>query len=419
MQLKLYIFFFLSALSISAIAQTPRKFQGQGPIKAASTETVPVQKQWKGTFSFPGSNVFFSNNFNGGRLNGVASVNDTVYSVLITPENIPVNQSPWYAFKVWSAKAKEIIIRLTYQQGRNRYVPKISKNGKDWILLKGTGAESSGTPDSVQAAYQFKLRISTDTTWVAAQELNTSAEMKAWTARQLKKPFITSTTIGQSRLGKPLTLLKIGNPASKNRILIIGRQHPPEVTGQMALSAFLEQLTSETTLAKAFRQNFLIYVVPLMNPDGVDGGFWRHNAGGIDLNRDWYAFNQPETRAVRDFLNKELSSKENKLWFGIDFHSTHDDIYYIVDPKLKGALPGFAQNWLADLQKRVPGYEPNIKPLYSGGPTYTEFSYLHQTYGTEALVYEIGDNTPREFIKKKGAAAADALMELLPKAIKQ
>ena len=41
-------------------------------------------------------------------------------------------------------------------------------------------------------------------------------------------------------------------------------------------------------------------VVPLANPDGVEQGHWRHNAQGVDLNRDWDRFQQPETRALRD-----------------------------------------------------------------------------------------------------------------------
>ena len=34
-------------------------------------------------------------------------------------------------------------------------------------------------------------------------------------------------------------------------------------------------------------EKFRVLAFPLMNPDGVDLGHWRHNAGGIDLNRDW------------------------------------------------------------------------------------------------------------------------------------
>lgn len=401
----------------SVKAQLPGKFKGQEPIKGVPTEDRPVQKQWKGIFSFPGSDVFFSNNFPGARLNGLSKLNDSIYTVLITSENTPVNSSPWYAFKVWSKTPHDIIIRLTYQQGAShRYRPKLSKDGRDWAFVEGLAAGSK--PDSLQSGFEFRLKVDRDTSWIAAQELITSIDIQRWTVQLSKKTSATAVTIGKTHLGKSLSVLKTGNLQSRNRVLIIGRQHPPEVTGQIAEQAFIERVTANDSLARAFRQRFLVYLVPLMNPDGVDEGFWRHNAGGVDLNRDWHAFNQPETKAVRDFLKQELDGTGNKLWFGLDFHSTHDDIFYIVDPRLKGLLPGLVHDWLQVFQQRIPGYEPNIKPLYSEGPTYTSFSYLFQTYGAEALVYEIGDNTSREFIIKKSEVGAEAMMKLLLERVK-
>jgi len=416
MQKKIVAFSLGLATSAAAVAQAPKQFQGQGPIQAVSTESRPVQKQWKGTFSFPTGDVFFDNNFDGARLNGLLQVNDSTYTALITAENTPVNESPWYAFKVWAKTARNITIKLTYPQGvKHRYAPKISQNGKNWTSLEASNAKKDFELDTIPVEYTFHLQIGPKATWVAAQELSTAATIKQWVDGIAKKS--SAVNIGRSNLGKPVTLLKIGNVNSKNRILVIGRQHPPEVTGTLAQEAFIEEILSEKELAKTFREKFLIYVVPLMNPDGVDGGFWRHNAGGIDLNRDWSAFHQPETRAVRDFLQKELGDGKSKLWFGLDFHSTHDDIFYIVDPKLPGLLPGFNQEWLGQLKERISGYTPNIKPLYSEGPTSTSFSYLFKTYGTEASVYEIGDKTSRAFIQQKSQVAADAMMELLLKKV--
>jgi len=95
-----------------------------------------------------------------------------------------------------------------------------------------------------------------------------------------------------------MNLLEIDEANSKKALLIISRQHPPEVTGFIAMKSFIETIAGDSEQAKVFRQKFKVYNVPLMNPDGVDNGHWRHNMGGIDLNRDWQAFNQPETRAV-------------------------------------------------------------------------------------------------------------------------
>jgi cytosolic carboxypeptidase protein 6 len=43
----------------------------------------------------------------------------------------------------------------------------------------------------------------------------------------------------------------------------------------------------------------------------------------------------------------------------------------------------------------------------------TSNAYFFFTHGAEALTYEVGDNTPRGFIKEKGKATAEKLMEIL------
>jgi len=408
MKLRL-IFFNVVALFNVALAQNKPVFKGQDPIKGVSTVTRPVEKQWKGVFNTNNDDVSFRNDFQGARLNGVDKVNDSLYSIRITPENVPINGSPWYAFKVWSKTKKEILIRFNYPEGvKHRYDAKYSRDGKHWSPAQ-IGFFSK---NSVDSNYMLKLRVGPDTSWIAAQELITSASIKRWITELKKNSFITAASIGRTAESRSIPQITIGNTASKKVILITGRNHPPEVTGHYALQAFVETISGNTDLARKFRKQFLVYVVPLLNPDGVDGGFWRHNSGGIDLNRDWSDFNQPESRAVRDFLASKINDKK-KLLFGIDFHSTWDDIYYTVDPELKGNLPGFVPDWLEKVKEGIPGYTPHIKPLYFKPPTFTLFSYLFEKYKTEALVYEIGDNTPKDFIIKKGKVSASEFMKLM------
>jgi hypothetical protein len=233
-----------------------------------------------------------------------------------------------------------------------------------------------------------------------------------------QKKFVTKNTIGKSREGRNLNLLSIGDTDSKNMIMIISRQHPPEVTGYLTMKSFVETLSSNTKLAKKFRKEFTIYVVPLMNPDGVDNGFWRHNTGGIDLNRDWANFNQPETSAVKDFMEGMVEKTQGKFYFGIDFHSTWDDIYYTVDPELHGNMPNLVSTWLDGLKKRIEGYDPNIKPNGDLVPTTVSRNYFFVKHGAEALVFEVGDNTPRDFLKEKAEKGAEALMEIMLERIK-
>ncbi|WP_276483757.1 M14 family metallopeptidase [Paraflavitalea pollutisoli] len=397
------------ALLLLVLQSTNAQSLPQNAARLVQTYNRPIQQQWKGVFSFPGGDVWFSNNFPGARVSGVARVNDSLYTLLITSENTPVNASPWYAFKVWSKRPQQIVIKLTYQQGVNhRYAPWISKNGQDWSLLTQESERDSATPD-----YSFHLRVGADTTWVAAQELSTSADVQRWANQVSKKAGVPVTVIGKSQWGKPINALKWGNQQSCSRILLMSRQHSPEVTGQIAQKAFVERLLENDALAKQFRQRFLVYLLPMLNPDGVDEGTWRHSAGGVDLNRDWYAFNQPETKAVQQYLQRELANTDNKLLFALDFHSTQEEIFFIVDPKQKSLLPGFSQTWIQATQQQVTDLKPVIRPLVSEGPSYTSLSYLFQTYGTETIVHELSDNSPREWLIRKSKASAVAMMQLL------
>lgn len=412
-------------LALHIDAQTP-KFQGQPPIKIINTESKPIQTQWKGKSTFTDSNVVFSNDFVGARLNGIVKSNDSTYTALITSENTPINISPWYAFKVWATEKQSIDVVLTYQETvKHRYYPKLSSDGIYWSSLDSVNyieyekGDADFGPGALPLYVKMSIEIGPDTLWVSGQELETSSRVFSWADSLSQKPFVQTKSIGKSEQGRDLNMLTVGDPESKNMLIVISRQHPPEVTGYLAMKAFVENLSSDSKLARKFRKKFTTYVIPLMNPDGVDNGHWRHNAGGIDLNRDWANFNQPETQAVKAFMQNKINETQGKFYFGIDFHSTWDDIYYTVDPKLKGNMPNLVYDWLDAVKNQIDGYDPNVKPNDKIEPTTVSRNYFFAAYGAEALVFEIGDNTPRPFIKEKGRISANALMELMLKRLKK
>ncbi len=416
------ILFFVISLFVFGLAQDERPvFQGQPPVEVVDTTTRPIEKQVRQVFSFETDGVYFSNDFDGARLNKIERTGENSYTILITPENAPVNMSPWYAFKVWSKKKKEIFVRLTYPDfAKHRYSPLISKDGRKWKPLESSRIteEEKGTgdfgPESRPQRIVMRLKPGKKPLWISAQELQTSKHVFAWMEKLAKKRKLKTEEIGRSKEGKPLRMLSIGNPDSKKMILVISRQHPPEVTGYFAMQAFVEKIADRSKLSKQFRREFVVYVVPLMNPDGVDAGHWRHNAGGIDLNRDWTKFNQPEGKVISDFITKKEQETGGKFYFGIDFHSTWDDIYYPLDRQFTDShRPHLVWNWLEKIKQAIPNYEPNIRPNARLEPAIVSRNYFYASHKMEAIVFEIGDNTPRKFIRKKGEVGAVELMKLL------
>ena len=409
----------LIAISFLWSCQQDSKWKGQDALKKVDTHTVPIQKQLKGIFDI-GDSIYCSNDFDGARLNGVVLTNDTLVTVLITPENTPINKSPWYAFNIWSSRTKDVYLKITYLDGyRHRYYPKLSYDRLSWHNLDSINysediESKAGSERGFPTNITMKLLISQDTTWIAGQEIISSNDVNEWAKSLVTKQFITTSQIGESHEGRPINLLKIGKVDDKKMILILSRQHPPEVTGYLAMQSFVETICGESETATKFREVYNTYVIPNLNPDGVDNGHWRHNAGGVDLNRDWEEFNQPELQAVKRFIEKKIDDG-GKFYFAVDFHSTHEDIYYTTNPELEGNMPGLVPDMIENMSKKLNDDKPNIRPASDDEPRVTSKSYLFHELGAESLTFEIGDNTPRRFIKRKGEVAAIELMKLMLK----
>lgn len=377
-----------------------------GPRTATITTNRVVHLPKRHTFSFPQTGVFVSNDFEGARLNKIVRTGDS-YTAEISPENIPVNDSAWYAFKIWSRKQQTIEVHLTYTYSTHRYVPKISSDRIHWTALQ----PPDYVRDSTNGSAKLRLHVGPQPIYVAGQELFTSQDFKKWIHQLCKNKFVHSKTIGKSVGGKPIRKFEIDEAVrSPEYLLVLSRQHPPEVTGTLALISFIETLCGDTDLAKNFRHRFKVVVVPEANPDGVDAGNWRHNLHGVDLNRDWGQFHQPETRVLRDEFVRISQLAPGRIRFGLDFHSTQHDVFYATE-----GTNDLTHRWLNDVQNRVPEYNVSIEESSktSTRPTLSSTGWMERVLHVDAVTYEIGDETNRGLIRKVAQNAAESLMTQL------
>jgi len=161
-------------------------------------------------------------------------------------------------------------------------------------------------------------------------------------------------SIGASIQGRAIPAIEItgGKAPTKKKIILSGGQHAREWVSPATVLYILDQLLSfygvdsaTTTLV----DNFSIYIVPLVNPDGytfthTSTRLWRKNrrlnsggSYGVDLNRNWNehfceygasrtqssdtycgtaAFSEPETKALSDYITQNAPASAY-----IDFHS--------------------------------------------------------------------------------------------------
>ncbi|MCL1857846.1 MAG: M14 family metallocarboxypeptidase [Oscillospiraceae bacterium] len=132
--------------------------------------------------------------------------------------------------------------------------------------------------------------------------------------------FIENFIIGESYLGKNINLVRIGNGARK--VIYIGSHHAMEWLTSMILMRFIEDFCKSYIFSEKLYgydpeyilQTRTIYIIPMLNPDGVDlvlngiGEYnpvrsrlmqmnngsddfsqWQANARGVDLNHNYDA----------------------------------------------------------------------------------------------------------------------------------
>ena len=373
------------------------------------TKSKPIKFQEEKVFSFSKSGVYFSNDFQGARLNAVKQLNDSTFILSIWPENEPINSSPFYAFKIWGETSKNVFLEFDYPTGyEHRYVPKILTD-ENWMIADSISFQQSEENSVLRLVLDNKAKI------VSGQELNSSDTVYQWVENLIegKADFVRFKEIGKTKLNRPFKVIDINKNHSKDKPIVVftTRQHPPEVTGYFAFQSFITNILEESELSSAFLEKYRILAFPLMNPDGVDLGHWRHNSGGVDLNRDWSKYNQKEIKNTVNFITKTLKRNNSELVLGIDFHSTYYDVFYTNEERASTTMPNFLDEWFMGLENNVPNYKVNEQASNSKQPVSKGwFLNAHKAVG---VTFEIGDNTPRERIRLIGKEAAKSMMNFM------
>lgn len=328
------------------------------------------------------------------------------------PQGVKINNSAWYGFRVDPKSNGDVRIRLHYENGKHRYRPKMSFDGVNWTVLPNSKINTI-------ADNKVDIRLPSDGRpfFVSAQEIFSPQAHDSWTAKMAKLPFVTQSSIGHSRDGYPLQMLEMETETDveKPYVVWVGRQHPPEVTGALALMPFSETVLGDSELAVRFREHFNVLIVPMINPDGVKAGHWRFSKGLMDLNRDWGPFSQPETRAVKDAF-KRFETGQDEIALFLDFHSTGRNLLYTQADSEPTSPPYFARDWLKAVDDRLDDeiYSFTREARHNSGKPISK-NYMYETYGISSITFEVGDETDRSAIDMSAKVFAEEMMSLLLK----
>ncbi len=257
--------------------------------------------------------------------------------------------------------------------------------------------------------------------------------------RQLTEtyPFCRSETLTNTAFGRPVQTLVIGNGPRK--VLYTAAHHANEWITALVLLKFAEDfaqaITENGTIggvnARVLSDGATIYMVPLVNPDGVDlvtgaiqpGEFqyetaralandypqipfpdgWKANLMGVDLNLQYPAgwlqareikFSQGYIRpGPRDFVGRSpLSQPESRALAGytevvdpelvLAYHSQGEEIYWQFGEEVPGARE------LGEQFAQVSGYTLADTPYESGFAGYKD--WFIQTFRRPGYTIEVG-----------------------------
>lgn len=334
---------------------------------------------------------------------------DGSVEVTIKPEDPKVSViQPWYAFRVTAKRAGELKIRIRIPDGYSRYWPKQSRDGESWQRIDADAVKISNSKKNID----IFLAVDAEPVWISAQQILSLDWYAQWFEELAQHPDIVSAEIGQSVEGRPITLAKTANKAEA--IVLLGRQHPSEITGALAMRDFVATVLADTKLARQFRERFTLVILPLMNPDGVANGHWRHNAGKTDLNRDWGKFKQPETNAVAALL-AGMDKLEMRPRLMLDFHATKetDELLFYTQATDERTDPAeFDLNWFAAVRSRIPEFKFKHDPRPSAENPNTK-GYFYRRYGIPSFTYELADEADVELLHATTPIFAEEMMREL------
>lgn len=187
-----------------------------------------------------------------------------------------------------------------YENCRKRYLATVSKRK----IAQNTVKISLRPVSFALAIAAFVLLMLASPAWSRQNEYQ---KISASLRRLDSAPYAKVEEIGKSAEGRPIYAIFLTSsegPVDRMRLLVLCGQHGNEPAAASAMIELAEEMAN-TTDPKRIEElkKAVTVIVPAVNPDGLIRRT-RHNANGIDLNRDWIIPTQPETRAVTRLIER-------------------------------------------------------------------------------------------------------------------
>lgn len=121
---------------------------------------------------------------------------------------------------------------------------------------------------------------------------------------------------------------------SKRVFVVSARVHPSEAGGSYLLEGLIDRLKTQDEATKTFFRNSVLYVIPMLNPDGVELGFTRCDANGFNLNARYNDadIHTPSIYALKKFIRYQNSRARVRMFLDLHAHFTRRGFFTFGNP---------------------------------------------------------------------------------------
>lgn len=200
----------------------------------------------------------------------------------------------------------------------------------EWKVLQDASYRYEPAKESMEITFKPQR----DPLYIAWSLIYTPQRLHRLLGRISLMDGVTVERIGSSVEGRPLHLVTVGDEVAvregKPAVWITAQQHGYEMGGGAICEGIIDFLVSDDPLALEAKRQLVWKIVPMLNPDAMSRPWFRYNAHGIDLNRNWDGFDngsghdaegpEPEVQAVKNTV-EEWIRKGREIAAGFDIHN--------------------------------------------------------------------------------------------------